>query len=223
MTRPVDSVLASEVRIPAGDVSLDGQIRIPDRATGIVMFVHGSGSGRFSPRNVFVAEALRERGLGTVLFDLLTPEEEAEDFEAGRLRFDIDLLAERLIRAAGWVAEETPPGLPLGFFGASTGAAAAFVAASYLGREVGAVVSRGGRPDLAGRALERIVAPTLLIVGGADGGVLALNRSAFERLACEKRLHVVPGAGHLFEEPGALAEVAEEAAGWFTRHLRVPA
>jgi putative phosphoribosyl transferase len=223
MTRPVDSVLASEVRIPAGDVSLDGEIRIPDRATGIVMFVHGSGSGRFSPRNVFVAEALRERGLGTVLFDLLTPEEEAEDFEAGRLRFDIDLLAERLIRAAGWVAEETPPGLPLGFFGASTGAAAAFVAASYLGREVGAVVSRGGRPDLAGRALERIVAPTLLIVGGADGGVLALNRSAFERLACEKRLHVVPGAGHLFEEPGALAEVAEEAAGWFTRHLRVPA
>jgi putative phosphoribosyl transferase len=223
MTRPVDSVLASEVRIPAGDVSLDGEIRIPDRAAGIVMFVHGSGSGRFSPRNVFVAEALRERGLGTVLFDLLTPEEEAEDFEAGRLRFDIDLLAERLIRAAGWVAEETPPGLPLGFFGASTGAAAALVAASYLGREVGAVVSRGGRPDLAGGALERIVAPTLLIVGGADGGVLALNRSAFERLACEKRLHVVPGAGHLFEEPGALAEVAGEAAGWFTRHLRVPA
>ena len=222
MTRPVDSVLASEVRISAGDVSLDGEIRIPDQAAGIVLFVHGSGSGRFSPRSVFLAEALREHGFGTVLFDLLTPEEEAGDFEAGRLRFDIDLLAERLIRAAGWVVENTPPGLPIGFFGASTGAAAAFVAASYLGREVGAVASRGGRPDLA-RALERIVAPTLLIVGGDDGGALALNRSAFERLACEKRLHVVPRAGHLFEEPGALAEVAREAAGWFTRHLRMPA
>jgi pimeloyl-ACP methyl ester carboxylesterase len=155
-----------------------------------------------------------------MLFDLLTAEEEQADFRTGVLRFDIDMLAERLIRAAGWVVEEIPPDMPLGFFGASTGAAAALVAAAYLGREVSAVVSRGGRPDLAGSVLERVAAPTLLIVGGADDAVLPLNRVAFEKLACEKLLHVVPGAGHLFEEPGALGEVADQAAAWFGRHLR---
>jgi pimeloyl-ACP methyl ester carboxylesterase len=221
MTEPVDTVLTSaEVRIPVGSVTLDGELRLPERATGVVMFVHGSGSSRFSPRNVFVAEALRERGLGTLLFDLLTAEEETADFRMGHLRFDIDMLAERLIRAAGWVVEEVPPEMPLGFFGASTGAAAALVAAAYLGREVSVVVSRGGRPDLAGNNLERVTAPTLLIVGGADDVVLGLNQAAFEKLTCEKRLHVVPGAGHLFEEPGTLGEVADQAAAWFGRHLR---
>lgn len=221
MTEPVGSILASaEVRIPVGSVTLEGELQIPDRANGVVMFVHGSGSSRFSPRNVFVAEQLRARGLGTVLFDLLTADEETADFRSGLLRFDIDMLAERLIRAAGWVVEEVPPDMPLGFFGASTGAAAALVAAAYLGPEVGAVVSRGGRPDLAGSALERVMAPTLLIVGGADDVVLPLNRAAFEKLTCEKRLHVVPGAGHLFEEPGALADVAQQAAAWFCGHLR---
>ena len=221
MTEPADTVLTgAEVRIPVGNVTLDGELRLPDRATGVVMFVHGSGSSRFSPRNVFVAEALRENGLGTLLFDLLTAEEEQADFRSGLLRFDIDMLAERLIRAAGWVVEEIPPDMPLGFFGASTGAAAALVAAAYLGREVSAVVSRGGRADLAGTMLERVTAPTLLIVGGADDVVLGLNQAAYEKLTCEKRLHVVPRAGHLFEEPGALGDVADQAADWFGRHLR---
>jgi putative phosphoribosyl transferase len=221
MSEPADTVLASaEVRIPVGSVTLEGELRLPDRATGVVMFVHGSGSSRFSPRNVFVAEALRERGLGTLLFDLLTGEEEQLDFRSGVLRFDIDMLAERLIRAAGWVVEEVPPDTSLGFFGASTGAAAALVAAAYLGREVRAVVSRGGRADLAGNMLERVTAPTLLIVGGADAAALPLNRAAFEKLTGEKGLHVVPWAGHLFEEPGALGDVADQAASWFGRHLR---
>jgi hypothetical protein len=167
MTEPVGSILASaEVRIPVGSVTLEGELQIPDRATGVVMFVHGSGSSRFGPRNVFVAEQLRVRGLGTVLFDLLTADEETADFRSGLLRFDIDMLAERLIRAAGWVVEEVPPDIPLGFFGASTGAAAALVAAAYLGPEIRAVVSRGGRPDLAGSTLERVTAPTLLIGRG---------------------------------------------------------
>ena len=208
------------LKIPAGDVRLDGELTIPEGAKGVVVFAHGAGSSRLSPRNRYVAEALREHGLGTLLFDLLTPEEEEADFTTARLRFDIDLLAERLIRASGWLVEEIPPGTPFGYFGASTGAAAALVAAAYLGPEVAAVVSRGGRPDLAGDNLERVQSPTLLLVGGRDELVLALNRAALGRLRCEKRLEVVPGATHLFEEPGALAEVARRASAWFGEHLR---
>jgi alpha-beta hydrolase superfamily lysophospholipase len=210
----------AELKIPAGDVILDGELRIPEDARGVVVFAHGAGSSRLSPRNRYVAETLRRNGLGTLLFDLLTHEEEEADFTTARLRFDIDLLAERLIRASGWVVEEIPAGMPFGYFGASTGAAAALVAAAYLGPEVAAVVSRGGRPDLAGDTLERVKSPTLLLVGGLDELVLALNRAAFERLRCEKRLGVVPGATHLFEEPGALAEVARRASDWFGERLR---
>jgi len=220
MAETANTVLTtSEVRVPAGDVTLEGDLRIPDRARGLVMFVHGAGSSRFSPRNHLVADALRERGFGTLLFDLLTTAEEREDFHSAVLRFDIDMLAERLIRAAGWAVEEIPAGMPIGFFGASTGAAAALVAAAYLGPEVAAVVSRGGRPDLAGRALEHVTVPTLLIVGGRDDVVLGLNQAAYEKLCGEKRLHVVPGASHLFEEPGALDDVAEQAGTWFDRYL----
>jgi pimeloyl-ACP methyl ester carboxylesterase len=210
----------ADLKIPAGDVSLDAELRIPDGALGVVVFAHGAGSSRLSPRNRYVAEALRQNGLGTLLFDLLTHEEEEADFSTAHLRFDIDLLAERLIRASGWLVEEIPHGMPFGYFGASTGAAAALVAAAYLGPEVGAVVSRGGRPDLAGDTLERVKSPTLLLVGGQDELVLALNRAALDRLRCEKRLEIVPGATHLFEEPGALAEVARRASEWFGGHLR---
>ncbi|HET9793783.1 MAG TPA: dienelactone hydrolase family protein [Thermoanaerobaculia bacterium] len=209
----------ADLKIPAGDVSLDAELRIPDGARGVVVFAHGAGSSRLSPRNRYVAETLRGHGLGTLLFDLLTHEEEEADFSTARLRFDIDLLAERLVRASGWLVEEIPHGMPFGYFGASTGAAAALVAAAYLGPEVAAVVSRGGRPDLAGDTLERVKSPTLLLVGGRDDLVLALNRSALERLSCEKRLEVVPGATHLFEEPGALAEVARRASEWFGEYF----
>lgn len=210
---------AAELKIPAGDVRLGAELHIPERAQGIVVFAHGAGSSRLSPRNRYVADTLRERGLGTLLFDLLTPEEEEADFPTAHLRFDIDLLAERLIRASGWLVEEIPHGMPFGYFGASTGAAAALVAAAYLGPEVRAVVSRGGRPDLAGDNLERVKSPTLLLVGGRDEIVLELNRAALERLGGEKRLEVIPGATHLFEEPGALADVARRASDWFVRHL----
>ncbi len=218
-TIPRDTQVA-ELKIPAGDVQLEGELLIPDRAQGVVVFAHGAGSSRHSPRNRYVAGVLRDHGLGTLLFDLLTAEEEQTDFHTARLRFDIDLLAERLIRASGWLVEEIPHGLPFGYFGASTGAAAALVAAAYLGSDVGAVVSRGGRPDLAGDALDRVKTPTLLLVGGRDELVLTLNRAAFDRLTGEKRLEIIPGATHLFEEPGALAEVARQASEWFGRHLR---
>jgi dienelactone hydrolase len=206
--------------IPAGEVSLGGELQLPGRALGVVVFAHGSGSSRHSPRNQYVARSLRQKGLGTLLFDLLTPEEEQEDFRTARLRFDIDFLAERLIRASGWLIEEIPKGTPVGYFGASTGAAAALVAAAYLGPDVKAVVSRGGRPDLAGEALPRVTAPTLLLVGGRDETVLQLNRAALDRLHCEKRLEIVPGATHLFEEPGALEKVAGSASEWFQRYLK---
>ena len=208
------------LKIPAGEVQLDAELTIPDGATGVVVFAHGAGSSRLSLRNRSVAETLRESGLGTLLFDLLTREEEVEDFASARLRFDIDLLAERLIRASGWLVEEIPKTMRFGYFGASTGAAAALVAAACLGSEVAAVVSRGGRPDLAGSALERVSSPTLLIAGGHDDVVRELNRAALDRLRCEKRLDVVPGATHLFEEPGALADVARRAADWFGERLR---
>ena len=212
-----------EVRIPAGGATLEGSLGIPDDAGGVVLFAHGSGSGRHSPRNRHVAEALREAGLATLLIDLLTPEEEEEDLSTLRLRFDIGLLAERLVGSTDWLIEN--PGtrdLPVGYFGASTGAGAALVAAVERPEAVGAVVSRGGRPDLAGDALPRVAAPTLLIVGGEDEPVIGMNREAMAQMRAEKELEVVPGATHLFEEPGALEKVAQLAAGWFGRHLGRP-
>ena len=204
--------VASEVRIPP--LGLEGTLALPAGARAVVAFAHGSGSSRRSPRNRRVAAALGSRGLGTLLFDLLT-EEEAVD----RV-FDIPLLAERLLDATRWLAEQSETrALRIGYFGASTGAAAALVAAARAERDIGAVVSRGGRPDLAGSGLARVRAPTLLIVGGRDAGVLDLNRAALAALRCEKELAIVPGATHLFEEPGALDEVIELAGSWFTAHL----
>jgi dienelactone hydrolase len=208
------------VRIPAGRVTLDGDLASPEAARGVVLFAHGSGSSRFSPRNRYVAQVLREGGLATLLIDLLTPEEEAIDVRTAQLRFDIRLLAERLVGATDWLFRhpETQR-LRVGYFGASTGGGAALVAAAELPDVVGAVVSRGGRPDLAGPALARVRAPTLLIVGGRDSPVIEMNREALGRLRAEKQLEIVPGATHLFEEPGALEEVARLARAWFQRYL----
>jgi len=204
---------SSSVEIIAGGVRLSGDLAMPGNARGIVLFAHGSGSSRLSPRNTFVARVLFEAGIGTLLFDLLTPMED----RAYETRFDIALLASRLLAATDWVLDEPAAStLPIGYFGASTGAAAAIVAAARLGTRVAAVVSRGGRPDLASPGMLRVVsAPTLLIVGGHDPEVLALNREALAFLTCEKALTVVPGATHLFEEPGALEQVAAAAADWF--------
>ena len=208
------------VRIPIGADWIEGDLGVPSAACGIVLFAHGSGSSRKSPRNRFVAASLREAGLATLLMDLLTQEEEIADLERGHLRFDIPFLADRLRTVTRWVlAQPELTGQPLGYFGASTGAGAALVAAAEAPELVKAVVSRGGRPDLAGRALERVKAPTLLIVGSRDPEVLALNREAQKSLAGESRLTVVSGASHLFEEPGTLAEVARLAASWFRGHL----
>jgi len=208
------------VRVVAGPVTLDGDLTIPDGARGVVLFAHGSGSSRRSPRNRLVARRLREAGLATLLFDLLTPGEEAVDAFTLGLRFNIDLLAYRLGAATDWLTRQGPvAALPVGYFGASTGAAAALVAAA-ANLVVRAVVSRGGRPDLAGPALARVQSPTLLIVGGNDQTVLELNRKALAQLgAGEKQLVIVPGAGHLFEEPGTLDAVAGLAADWLSRHL----
>jgi putative phosphoribosyl transferase len=204
----------------AGEAALEGELAVPQGARAIVLFAHGTGSSRHSPRNRRVAETLEEAGLGTLLIDLLSEEEDRLDQTTGTLRFDIDLLAERLLSATDWVAaDEEAASLRRGYFGASTGAAAALVAAAER-PETGAVVSRGGRPDLAGDALPRVRAPTLLIVGGEDTHVLELNREALERLGGEKALEVVPGATHLFEEPGALDEVARLARDWFTERLQ---
>ena len=208
------------VRVPAGGVRLEGNLARPEDARGVVLFAHGSGSSRLSPRNRHVARVLNEATLATLLVDLLTPEEEAIDARTAHLRFDISLLAQRLIGATDWLADHPDTrGLRVGYFGASTGAAAALVAAAVRTAAVGAVVSRGGRSDLAGRALALVRAPTLLIVGGRDAQVLELNREAFAQLTCEKRLEIVPGATHLFEEPGALDRVALLARDWFERHL----
>ncbi len=185
-----------------------------------MLFAHGSGSGRHSPRNRYVAEALHEAGLVTLLIDLLTPEEEEVDTRTRHLRFDIGLLADRLAGATDWPAQNSDPrGLSVGYFGASTGAGAALVAAAERPEEVGAVVSRGGRPDLAGEALPRVAAPTLLIVGGEDQPVISMNRDAMAQMRAEKELEIVPGATHLFEEPGTLEEVARLAVEWFARYL----
>jgi len=205
------------IAIRAGEVDLPGDLTLPPDPTGVVAFAHGSGSSRLSPRNRRVAASLVDAGLGTLLFDLLVPGEELDRANV----FDIPLLAGRLLAATRWLREA--PGtaaLPLGYFGASTGAAAALWAAAEAQDEVGAVVSRGGRPDLAGERLALVGAPTLLIVGGADEVVLELNREAMRRLRCERELVVVPGATHLFEEPGTLDAMAVEAKRWFVQHLR---
>ncbi|HEU4534129.1 MAG TPA: dienelactone hydrolase family protein [Polyangiaceae bacterium] len=208
------------VRLDIGPVELEGDLCVPAGAFGIVLFAHGSGSGRHSSRNRFVARQLQRAGLATLLIDLLTAREEEAERAGATLRFDIDLLAGRLLGATDWLARQrlTAP-LGVGYFGASTGGAAALVAAAERPERAGAVVSRGGRPDLAGRALDYVRAPTLLIVGGRDVEVLALNREAMRHLDAEKRLEIVAGATHLFEEPGALECVAGLAGDWFSRHL----
>jgi putative phosphoribosyl transferase len=208
------------VRVSTGPVELEGDLGVPEDAGGVVLFAHGSGSSRHSPRNRYVAQALREAGLATLLIDLLTPDEERVDLSTGYLRFDIELLAERLAGATDWLMEDPDTAnLPIGYFGASTGAGAALVAAADRPQEVGAIVSRGGRPDLAGDALPLVETPTLLIVGGNDVPVIGMNEEALGRLRAVKRLEIVAGATHLFEEPGALEEVARLAVGWFGRHL----
>ncbi|HLH24385.1 MAG TPA: dienelactone hydrolase family protein [Chloroflexota bacterium] len=208
------------VGVGAGAVTLEGNLNLPDGAQGIVLFAHGSGSSRHSPRNRYVAAVLQQAGLATLLVDLLTPAEEAVDLRTAHLRFDIELLAERLVGATDWLASQPETqNLRVGYFGASTGGGAALVAAARRPERVDAVVSRGGRPDLAGAALPHVEAPTLLIVGGHDYPVIDMNRAALAELRCEKRLEIVPGATHLFEEPGALEEVARLARDWFVSHL----
>lgn len=216
-----DAVVPHALRITVGDgVLLAADLNLPAQPTGVVLFAHGSGSGRFSPRNRQVAKVLNEAGLATVLADLLTPAEEAADARGSQHRFDIALLTDRLAAVAEYLAllQSTGP-LPLGLFGASTGAAAALLTAMRESLHVKAVVSRGGRPDLAGEGLEHVHAPTLLIVGGEDLPVVDLNRRALMMLTCEKQMVIVPGATHLFEEPGALDAVAALARDWFTRCL----
>src|SRR6266496_5469875 len=210
----------SEVQIPAGRAVLAGNLAIPDGAVALVLFAHGSGSSRHSPRNQFVARTLKDAGLATLLFDLLTPEEEAIDMRTRELRFNIGLLAERLVDATRWAKQqERTHDLRLGYFGSSTGAGAALVAAAEIPKDVGAVVSRGGRPDLAGDALPKVQAPTLLIVGGNDDIVIELNEQACDRMHFEVKLEIIPGATHLFEEPGTLEKVAKLASDWFSLHL----
>jgi putative phosphoribosyl transferase len=209
--------METEVQIPAGAATLEGDLRVPEDPCGIVLFVHGSGSSRHSPRNQFVAQTLNDAGLATVLFDLLTAEEEAMD---SRLRFDIGLLAIRLACATDWASQEPATrNLRIGYFGASTGGGAAMLTAVERPESVSAIVSRGGRPDLAGAALPAVRAPTLLIVGGADQAVIGMNREAMARMQCEVKLELVPDATHLFEEPGALEQVAHLASEWFRRYL----
>ena len=208
----------SPVLIPAGSVELVGELILPQSAKGLVLFAHGSGSSRFSPRNTYVAEVLQQHGIGTLLFDLLTREED-RDYET---RFDIALLTRRLLAATAWLQSNPETrALHLGYFGASTGAAAALQAAAKMGDKIAAVVSRGGRPDLAGEVdLGRVTAPTLLIVGAADYGVIELNQQAYALMNCEKDLILIPGATHLFEEPGTLQQAAHSAASWFMQHLQ---
>jgi putative phosphoribosyl transferase len=207
------------VSIPAGGATLQGDLSVPSEATGTVLFAHGSGSSRHSSRNRYVASELNRAGLATLLFDLLTEREEYDERYSRHLRFDIELLAGRLIAATDWAGGDARVrGLPVGYFGASTGGGAALVAAAARPRGVAAVVSRGGRPDLAGDALPQVQAPTLLIVGSNDEPVIELNEDALAQLRCEKRLEIVPGATHLFEEPGTLERVADLARDWLTRH-----
>jgi putative phosphoribosyl transferase len=215
--------LVEEVQVPAGAVTLEGNLTLPQDCQAVVLFAHGSGSSRHSPRNRYVARLLNEAKLATLLIDLLTLHEEAIDAQTAQLRFDIDLLAKRLVDATDWLTQfPDTKQLRIGYFGASTGAAAALVAAAERPDQVRAIVSRGGRPDLAGAALPRVRAPTLLIVGGNDVQVIQLNQMALAQLRSEKQLVIIPGATHLFEEPGALDKVARLAREWFQRHL-IPA
>jgi putative phosphoribosyl transferase len=218
-----------ETSIPLNDVTMGASVTMPRNSSGLVIFAHGSGSSRHSPRNQYVAGVLREAGLGTLLFDLLTAEEERAEAYTRHLRFNIPFLAKRLVGATRWALdlagratndEMKPRELNIGYFGSSTGAAAALVAAAELRDVVAAVVSRGGRPDLAADALEQVKAPTLLIVGSEDRDVITLNRQAYGRLHCEKALRTIPGASHLFEEPGTLENVADTATEWFVQHLQ---
>lgn len=206
------------VRISTGGVTLEGNLIVPKNATGVVLFAHGSGSSRFSTRNRYVAEALREGGLGTLLIDLLTSEEERIDERTAHLRFDIDLLTRRLAGTSEWLHQQQPK-MKIGLFGASTGGGAALVTAARIPDLIAAVVSRGGRPDLAGAALPKVKAPTLLIVGGDDTPVIRMNEDAYAQMTAERKLEIVPGATHLFEEPGTLEEVARLAREWFRKYL----
>jgi len=215
--------MTTAVRVPVDHQVLDGDLALPAAARGLVLFAHGSGSSRRSPRNQFVARALEARGLGTLLIDLLTPREEAVDDRTGQLRFDIGLLAGRLVTMIDWLADQpSTSSLRIGLFGASTGGGAALVAAARRPSRVAAVVSRGGRPDLAGAALGRVASPTLLIVGGRDTPVIAMNQEAMGHMRGEVALEIVPGATHLFEEPGTLQRVAELAADFFDERLAAP-
>lgn len=209
------------VRVSAGDgIELEANLTVPENAIGVVLFAHGSGSSRHSPRNRAVAEHLNEGGMATLLFDLLTRREEAVDIQTAEMRFDIKLLADRLAGATQWTRKQSNlHNLPVGYFGASTGGGAALVAAAKMPRAVAAVVSRGGRPDLAGDALHHVSAPTLLIVGGNDVPVIHMNQEALDQMHCERKMQIIPGATHLFEEPGALDQVAHLAREWFAKHL----
>jgi len=212
----------NEVQIQAGRAVLSGDLTIPKNAVALVLFVHGSGSSRHSPRNQFVAHTLNDAGLATLLFDLLTPDEESTDRYTREHRFNIGVLAERLLHATKWAKrQEETRDLRVGYFGSSTGGAAALVATAEISEDVGAVVSRGGRPDLAGDALPKVEAPTLLIVGGSDDIVIELNEMARDQMRCEVKLEIVPGATHLFEEPGTLEKVAKLASDWFVNHIGV--
>ena len=213
----MDEKVATLIRIPLGQIHIEGLLELPARAKSIVLFAHGSGSSRHSKRNNYVASVLQKNGIATLLMDLLTPVEDA-DYPK---RFDIPLLTHRLLAATQWIKSDPQTSqLPIGYFGASTGAAAALQAAALNDGAIGAVVSRGGRPDMAGiSALEKVLSPTLLLVGGRDEEVIVLNREAYEYLRCVKELSIIPGATHLFAEPGTLEEAARQAAAWFSRHL----
>ncbi|MBC7471363.1 MAG: dienelactone hydrolase family protein [Ramlibacter sp.] len=221
MTTPTTALSTAEVRLPTGDTWLYGDLTLPDGFCALVLFAHGSGSGRHSARNRQVARRLQQRGIATLLFDLLTVQEEQVDLQTREHRFDIPLLTRRMQDATLWAgAQPELRHARIGYFGASTGSAAALIAAARLSSRIGAVVSRGGRPDLAGPvALGAVTAPTLLVVGGADRGVIELNQQALQSLHCEKRLAIVPGATHLFEEAGALEQVSALAGDWFASHL----
>ena len=220
MARGLESGPTTSVRVPIGDRWLYGDLGLPPGSRGLVLFAHGSGSSRHSPRNQYVARALERRNLATLLIDLLTPEEEAIDDRTAQHRFDIPLLAGRLVAVVDWLRRrQETSSLPIGLFGASTGGGAALMAAADRPGGIAAVVSRGGRPDLAGAALAKVTTPTLLIVGGLDAPVIQMNRDAMKQMRGEVRLEIVPGATHLFEEPGALARVADLAGDWFARCL----
>ncbi|HVK58347.1 MAG TPA: alpha/beta family hydrolase [Candidatus Kapabacteria bacterium] len=219
MKTVISSGSFQDAEVRAGSVSLRGDLTVPENALGIVLFAHGSGSGRKSSRNRYVASVLQQHGIGTLLFDLLTEDEERAEALTAHLRFDIPLLAERLIHVTDWLRTQESRHHAFGYFGASTGAAAALMAAAHFGDAIAAVVSRGGRPDLAGGKLSMVTAPTLLIVGSRDVPVIGLNKDAFTQLRCEKQMKIVEGATHLFEEPGTLETVAELAAGWFSKYF----